>query len=234
MGDEALLDDVNFFLDHIHRLEEVIVKLLPYLLNLRLQVLFCFGLAEFEELGLEFLAGSRDALTKHSLIVRHVLPERLLLEHGDTLLSDLLVCLLQNRLVKSLFCREKRPLHLPIIALNRLFYRAIALILADVRPGILDVGHGTLVDRRSVGGRELKKHFACYLFAIELLWSDFLENLGPQLLHLLDKLRSQLLICHALQALKLTFLFNRSDKSGAIPVREYLLDQAPNTILVID
>ena len=118
VGDEALLDDVNLFLHHIHRLEEVIVKLLPYLLNLRLQVLFCFGLAEFEELGLEFLAGSRDALTKHSLIVRHVLPERLLLEHGDTLLSDLLVCLLQNRLVKRLFCREKRPLHLPIVALD--------------------------------------------------------------------------------------------------------------------
>ena len=162
------------------------------------------------------------------------MPKRLLLEHGNTLLSDLLVRLLQNRLVKSLFCREKRPLHLPIIALNRLFYRAIAFILADVRPRIFDVWHGTLVDGRSVGGRELKKHFSCYLLAIELLWSHFFENLGPQLLHLLDKLRSQLLIRHALQALQLSLLFNGSDKSGTIPVWEYLLDQAPNTILVIN
>ena len=118
MGDEALLDDVNLLLHHIHRLEEVIVKLFSYFLDLRLQVLFSFGFAEFEELGLEFLAGSRDALSKHSLIVCHVLPERLLLEHSDTLLSDLLVCLLQNRLVKRLFCGEKRPLHLPIVALD--------------------------------------------------------------------------------------------------------------------
>ena len=122
------------------------------------------------------------------------MPERLLLEHRDTLLSDRLMRLLQNSLVKRLFCRDHGPLHFPIVKLDRLFYRAITFILADVGPGILYVWHGTLVDRRSVGSCQLKKHFTGDLFAVELLWPHLFEYFGPQLLHLLDKLRAQLLI----------------------------------------
>ena len=72
------------------------------------------------------------------------------------------------------------------------------------------------------------------MFSIELLGSNFLENFCSQLLHLFDKFRSQFLVCHPLQALELTFLFDRSDQSGAVSIWEDLLDQPPDTILVVN
>ena len=85
---------------------------------------------------------------------------------------------------------DHRSLHFLIVELNRLFNRSVAFVLAYVRPGILDVWYGPFVDCRCVGSGELKKHLTGDMLAIQLLWAHFFENLGPQLLHLIDEFRS--------------------------------------------
>ena len=198
---EPLLDDVNLFLDHVHRLIEIVVKLLSYFLKFRLKVLSGFGFAVFEKLGLELLTASRDTLPEHLLIVCDILTEGFRLEHYYARFTKLLMCFLQDCLVHCLFRMNHRLLHFLVVALNRLFYRAITFILTHVWPGILNVWDGTLIDCGSVRRRELKKHLTGDVLAIKLFWAHFFKDLGAQLRHLVDKFWTQLFIRHTLQVL---------------------------------
>ena len=76
----SLFDLIEFLLDHVHGLVEVLMQLLPDHLDLGLEVLPRLRLTVPRELCLEFLAATRDALTQHPFIVSDILTEGPLLE----------------------------------------------------------------------------------------------------------------------------------------------------------
>ena len=51
---------------------------------------------------------------------------------------------------------------------------------------------------------------------------------------MLDELRPQLLIIHLLKRLEMLFLFNGSYHGEAVSIRENLLDQSSNSVLLVD
>ena len=110
-------------------------------LHLRLQELACFAVAEAGKFCFQFLAAPRHRLSQDALKVGDVLAQGFLLKEGHTLLSDQMMRLLENTLVHELLGLGHWSLHFLIVAFNRLFDGAIALVLADVRPRVLDVGH---------------------------------------------------------------------------------------------
>ena len=81
---------------------------------------------------------------------------------------------------------------------------------------------------------QLQEHLSSHHFAIELFRAHFFVYFGAQLVHLLDELGAQFLVGHRLKRLKLALLFNWSDQSRAVSVREDLLDQSADAIFVFN
>jgi len=138
---ESLLNLIDFLLDHIHTLIEIFMKLLSHCLHLWLEEFPRFALAIARELCFMLLAAARDSLSEHPLVLGDVLAERSLLEKGHTLLTYLLMALLEDALVHFDLRLGQGPFHLSSVALNRFVDRSVALVLTDVRPSILDVWH---------------------------------------------------------------------------------------------
>jgi len=99
---------------------------------------------------------------------------------------------LNNSLIHRLFGLLERPNDLGVVQMDTLFDSPIALVLTDVRPRVLYVRDGALIDRLCVGYSQLQEHLTGDSFAIQLLRSHFIENLVAQLMHLFYELRPQL------------------------------------------
>jgi len=81
---------------------------------------------------------------------------------------------------------------------------------------------------------QLEEHLTGNCFTIELLGFDFFVDLGTQLFHLVDELRAQFRISHPLEGLKLAFLLDWTHQCGTVAIREHLLDQTADAILVVN
>ena len=123
------------------------MELLTEGLDLWLEKLSRLAVTVFDELSFELLTAPRNSLAEDSFIVSDILTKCFLFEEVHALLSYLLVRFLQDLLVHAFFRLGKRSFHISIIELHTLLNRSITLILTDVRPGILNVWYGALIDR---------------------------------------------------------------------------------------
>ena len=126
------------------------MELLTEGLDFWLEKLSCLAVTVLDELSLEFLTTPGNSFSKDSFIVSDILAKCFLFEEVNALLSYLLVRFLQYFLVHAFFCLGKRSFHVSNIELNTFLDCSVALVLAHVRPGILNVWHRSFIYRGCV------------------------------------------------------------------------------------
>ena len=108
------------------------------------------------------------------------------------------------------------------------------LVLADVRPGVLNVRHHPLIEGSHIALGQVVYHLARELLAVECLGPDAVDDLAAKRHHLLYKLGSQLLQLRVLKVLQLFLLCERTHHRAAVPLREERLQQFPHPVLLFD
>lgn len=68
-----------------------------------------------------------------------------------------------------------------------------ALILADVVPGILNIGDGSLINGGHIRLNKSVEHLSIDSLAIHHLWFDSIDYFSPKLHDLVDKIGSELI-----------------------------------------
>ena len=80
---------------------------------------------------------------------------------------------------------------------------------------------------------ELEEHLPCEDAAVDLLGPDSLEDLLPQLLHLLEEFFPQLIVLQFLDILEVLLLLRRPDHGEAVLLTEIIADEPPDFILLL-
>lgn len=90
-------------------------------------------------------------------------------------------------IIASHDCLAKCSPNILLKQTDALLRRPLTLILAHIRPGILDIRNTPIVDGICISIAEFKKHFSRNLLGIKSLWFDLLVDLSPKLVYLSHK-----------------------------------------------
>jgi hypothetical protein len=110
----------------------------------------------------------------------------------------------------------------------------LALALADVGPGGLDVGHGAPVDGIDVAARKVVEHVSTQLLAVHHLSFNAVDDLASEAHELLHEFGSQLLDRDLLEGLEVLFFGEGADHSAAISLLKEGLKHTTNAVLLFD
>jgi hypothetical protein len=110
----------------------------------------------------------------------------------------------------------------------------LALALADVGPGGLDVGHGAPVDGIDVAASKVVKHVSTQLLAVHHLSFNAVDDFASEAHELLHEFRSQLLDRNLLEGLEVLFFREGADHSTAISLLKEGLKHTTNAVLLLD
>mmetsp|Transcript_9780 Transcript_9780/g.9556 ORF Transcript_9780/g.9556 Transcript_9780/m.9556 type:complete len:316 (+) Transcript_9780:1443-2390(+) len=108
-----------------------------------------------------------------------------------------------------------------------------AFVLADVVPGVLDVGHHPVVDRLHVALRQRHHHAPVQLLPIQHLRLHPVQHLPPQDQHLFLEIGSEVGEVHVGQVLEVVFVGEGPDQGAAVSILEERFQQLPDSILLL-
>jgi len=147
---ELALHGLNVFLDLVHLFILIVLDLLLDPIDIWLEEGEGFAFADLEEGAFEFFVLLRDAFSELGLKLLDFLSHCLPLELPHTSLPHPLMRHTQNVLFALVLGRFQVDLHLVLVGVDALRDRTLALVLAHVRPRILDVRQRPRVDRLRV------------------------------------------------------------------------------------
>ena len=110
---------------------------------------------------------------------------------------------------------------------------ALALALADVGPGRLDIGHGALINGIDIAASEIKEHVTAKLLAVHDFGLNAVDNFATETHELLDELGTELLDRDFLKGLQVFLLGEGTDHSAAVSLLEEGLEHATNAVLLL-
>ena len=109
----------------------------------------------------------------------------------------------------------------------------LALALADVGPGRLDIGHGALINGIDIAASEIKEHVTAKLLAMHDFGLNAVDNFATETHELLDELGTELLDRDFLKGLQVFLLGEGTDHSAAVSLLEEGLEHAANAVLLL-
>lgn len=98
-------------------------------------------------------------------------------------------------------------------------------------PSIFDVRQRPLINSVNIRLADFNHHMPIKCLTIKSLRLDFLDNLLSQIINLVYKLRSELIIRHFIELLKVRLSLDRPNHRSAISVLKKMLEKPANPVL---